>query len=234
MKIAVYTSIFGTYDELIEEQFKSPNIDYICFTDTDYISSTWKVKKVIPIYEDANRNAKKYKILPHRYLKDYDFSIWIDGNIKVIDDVTKLVDINPYKVFDHNQNILDPRNCIYKEADAIIDLGNQNMQRTPERGIKNYKDNPNTILKQIEKYKREGYPANNGLATNSIIVRWHNQDSVINLMEDWWQEIKYNSRRDQLSFDYICWKNNFSYKFLEGDSRNNKYFVSLGAHKGKK
>ena len=234
MKIAIYTSIFGAYDELIDDQFTSPSIDYICFSDIEYSSKIWKVIKSTPIYEDSNRNAKKYKILPHRYLKDYDVSIWIDGNVKVINDPTKLIDKNPYKVFDHNQNILDPRDCIYKEANAIIQLGNENMQRTPEKGVKNYKDSPNLIINQIQRYQKEGYPSNNGLATNSIILRWHNQQSVIDLMEHWWQEIKHNSKRDQLSFDYVCWKNNFKYKTIPGDSRNNEYFVSLGPHKGKK
>jgi hypothetical protein len=234
MKVAIYTSIFGAYDELIDDQFTSPSIDYICFSDMEYSSKIWRVIKSTPIYEDSNRNAKKYKILPHRYLKDYDVSIWIDGNVKVINDPTKLIDKNPYKVFDHNQNILDPRDCIYKEANAIIQLGNENMQRTPEKGIKNYKDSPNLIINQVQRYQKEGYPANNGLATNSIILRWHNQQSVIDLMEDWWQEIKHNSKRDQLSFDYVCWKNNFKYKTISGDSRNNEYFISLGPHKGKK
>jgi hypothetical protein len=52
-------------------------------------------------------------------------------------------------------------------------------------------------------------------------------------MEDWWTEIKYNSKRDQLSFNYIVWKNKFNFVYLQGDSRNNEYFVSMGKHKGK-
>ena len=84
MKIAVYTSIFGKYDVLHEDQFKMEGVDYLCFTDEDLKSNTWNIIKSIPLYNDPNRNAKKYKILPHRYLKDYDYSVWIDGNILVI------------------------------------------------------------------------------------------------------------------------------------------------------
>ena len=43
-------------------------------------------------------------------------------------------------------------------------------------------------------------------------------------MEDWWSEIKYNSKRDQLSFNYIAWKNNFKFNYIPGQTRNNKYF----------
>jgi hypothetical protein len=233
MKIAVYTSIFGGYDNLIDDQFQMDGVDFICFTDRNIESKTWKVVKSTPIYNDPNRNAKKYKILPHRYLKDYDWSIWIDGNIKVISDIRPMCDGDPYKVYDHMQ-VFDKRNCIYDEAQAILNFGKINSERTPERGIKNWKDNPQLIVEQMNRYMVEGYPKNNGLATNPIIIRNHNNSDVIKNMEDWWIEIKYNSKRDQLSFNYIAWKNKFNFVYLQGDSRNNEYFVSIGKHTGKK
>lgn len=233
MKIAVYTSIFGGYDNLIDDQFQMEGADFICFTDRDIESKTWKIVKSTPIYNDPNRNAKKYKILPHRYLKDYDWSIWIDGNIKVISDIRPMCDGDPYKVYDHMQ-VFDKRDCIYNEAQAILNFGKINSERTPERGIKNWKDNPRVIIEQMNRYMVEGYPKNNGLATNPIIIRNHNNSDVIKNMEDWWVEIKYNSKRDQLSFNYIAWKNKFNFVYLQGDSRNNEYFVSVGKHTGKK
>ena len=233
MKIAIYTSIFGGYDDLIDDQYQMDGVDYICFTDRDLESETWKVIKSTPIYNDPNRNAKKYKILPHRYLKDYDYSIWIDGNIKVISDIRALCNGDSYKVYDHMQ-VFDKRNCIYDEAQAILNFGKINSERTPERGIKNWKDNPKLIVDQMNRYISEGYPKNNGLATNPIIVRNHNDSDTIAVMEDWWSEIKYNSKRDQLSFNYIVWKNQFNFVYLQGDSRNNEYFVSVGKHRGKK
>ena len=41
------------------------------------------------------------------------------------------------------------------------------------------------------------------------IVRRHNEDQVINLMSEWWFQINKYSYRDQISFPYVCWKNNF-------------------------
>lgn len=226
MKIAVYTSIFGGYDELHDNQYKMEGVDYLCFTDSDIKSDTWEVIKSTPIYNDPNRNAKKYKVLPHRYLSQYDYSVWIDGNIVIVNDIRDLVTQHNYQVFDHNQTQLDPRDCIYQEYEAIIRLGKSNGG--------NYKDNPQIMYTQVKRYLDEGYPQHNGLATNPIILRNHNDSEVINVMEDWWTEIKYGSRRDQLSFDYIAWKNDFNFVYLQGDSRNNEYFVQTGKHKGKK
>lgn len=233
MKIAVYTSIFGGYDNLIEDQFQMEGVDYICFTDVDIQSKTWKIIKSNPIYNDSNRNAKKYKILPHRYLKNYDWSIWVDGNIKVVSDIRGLCNGDPYKVYDHMQ-VFDKRDCIYDEAQAILNFGKINSEKTPERNIKNWKDNPKLIVDQVNRYSLEGYPKQNGLATNPIIIRNHHDFNVIKNMEDWWNEIKYNSKRDQLSFNYIAWKNKFNFVYLHGDLRNNEYFVSIGKHIGKK
>lgn len=235
-KIAIYTSIFGGYDNL-QEQPSIDGVDYICFTDSKIESSTWDIVPSLPLYKDPNRNAKKYKILPHRYLKKYEYSIWIDGNFSIVSDpkilLKKYLTDKNIAFFNHQNTALDPRNCIYKEAEAIFTLGQQNFQRTPERGEKNFKDNPDIISKQINKYKNEGYPSNNGLIKGGVILRKHNEPDVIETMENWWEEIKYNSKRDQLSFNYVAWKNDLEYNFIPGDLRNNNLFKQNSKHKGK-
>lgn len=234
MKVVIYTSIFGGYDNLIQDHLTFPDVDYICFTDCKFESELWEVRNEIPIYNDANRNAKKYKVLPHRYLSQYDYSIWIDGNIKVVGDIRELLTDKLYQIYDHMKvEVYDRRNCIYDEAKAILNFGRINSERYPEKGIRNWKDNPKLITAQMQKYQAEGYPPQNGLATTPIMIRQHNHPDVIKHNEDWWTEIKYNSKRDQLSFDYVAWKNKFSYDFLAGDSRNNSYFKSIGKHIGK-
>ena len=36
-----------------------------------------------------------------------------------------------------------------------------------------------------------------------VILRRHNEKDCVRVMEDWWTEIKYGSKRDQLSFNYV-------------------------------
>jgi hypothetical protein len=237
-KIAIYTSIFGNYDNLTEPAVQPENCDFICFTDADIHSDVWKIIKVTPIYSDSNRNAKKYKVLPHRFLKEYDYSIWIDGNMLLLSDPTSLIesilDNCNVAFFNHANNLLDSRNCLYDEAEHIISIGNKNYQLNPERGKLAYKDNPATIKRQIEKYQHSGYPTKNGLITGMVIVRRHCAADCIQTMEDWWTEIQYNSKRDQLSFNYCAWKNNLKFNYILGDSRDNTYFKNMGKHTGKK
>ena len=235
MKKVIYTSIFGGYDTLKDPIYLPKGYDFIAFTDIDLKSNIWEVRKKHPIYKDNTRNAKKYKVLPHRFLSDYDISIYIDGNYVIKNDVNELVEKflqNANAAFyDHNQQPdYDKRDCIYQEASAIKYLYdiNPGTNKTP-------KDNLDVIHKQVSKYADEGYPQHNGLINGGIILRKHNEKDCISTMEDWWTEIKYNSRRDQLSFNYVAWKNELRFNYIDGDSRNNKYFVrDTKSHKGKK
>jgi hypothetical protein len=227
LKSIIYTSIFGGYDVPIEQ--KLPNgWDWKCFSEENSLL----------LYTDNTRNAKRFKVLPHRHLQDYEYSIFIDGNMKVVGNVNELVDkyLSDSNVafFSHAQNKLDPRDCIYDEAQTILDLGEKNMKRSPKKGVLNYKDDPEIVKRQVERYMDMHYPSHNGLITGMVILRRHNEKDCIKAMEDWWTEIKYNSKRDQLSFNYIAWKNKLKFSYIQGDSRDNKYFLNMGKHKGKK
>ena len=105
------------------------------------------------------------------------------------------------------------RQCLYDEQERCIDYN---------------KDDPTRILQQVNRYHAEGYPRNNGLAECNVIVRRHNHPGVIKVMCDWWREIENGSRRDQISFPYVLWKNGMRYCQLNngiGNVRTDKRFV---------
>ena len=231
MNKVIYTAIFGDYDYLERPQVVPKGFDFICFTDSEIKSDFWEVRKVTPLYQDSTRNARKYKILPHRFLQNYDISIWMDGNFLIRGDLNELLDnylsdVN-FACHDHMNCALDPRNCVYQEAQAIIWLGENDPN-------KRYKDDPTIIKTQVDKYFQEGYPRENGLIVSGVLLRKHNQKDVVTTMERWWEEIKYGSKRDQLSFDYSVWKTNLKYNYIEGDIRDNKYFKLLSHNHQKK
>ena len=91
------------------------------------------------------------------------------------------------------------RNSINSEIDAVI------VAR---------KDTKEKALFLRERYKNISYPDNNGLSENNIIIRKHNNKSCIKLMENWWEEIRKYSHRDQLSLSYIIWKTGIKVKYL--------------------
>ena len=231
MKKVIYTAIIGNYDDLEEPKYIPEGYDFICFTDQDIKkpNSVWKIRQVLPLYEDNTRTARKYKILPHRFLSEYDVSIWTDGNELIVGDVDKLqnqfLNDKNMAVYNH-MSCWDRRNCVYQEAQAIFDLGN--------RDSNNWKDNPSIIIKQMERYNLEKYPPNNGLIVSGVMFRKHNNQNIIKAMEFWWQELKRGSKRDQLSFDYSMWKTNTQFNWINQDIRNDGFVLEVKHNKSKK
>ena len=101
------------------------------------------------------------------------------------------------------------RDCIYQEATTCISSN---------------KDSSLTITKQMDEYRKEGYPEHNGLIASGILFRNHNDKQVIKVMQDWYGQLENYSYRDQLSFNYACYKNNFTYDEAKIFYLKNPYF----------
>ena len=222
-KIVVYTCITGGYDDLKKLSNVTPGVDYICFTDNkDLKSDIWKIR---PIPEELLTYSKVkqqrgVKILQHRYLPEYDISIWVDANMDVkgnLNDYLKNFDFNKYSVFIPEH---PARKCIYKEKTACVSL-----KKITGDGIK-------LADKQMARYKAEKFPENDGLVQTNIVIRKHNTEYCKKLMELWWNELKDYSHRDQLSFNYALWKNGKEkFKYLGKTTCNSKTFKWSIRHK---
>lgn len=208
-KTVCYTCITGNYDNLKHPYIISQNIDYICFTDNMQIQGG--IWKLIPIPNELKylNNVKKQRIIkicPHRYLKDYNISIWVDGNIQIKNDLNKFV-----AQYDLNENFLYTRihpfrNCIYDEAEACVKMN---------------KDTNFNIQQQIQKYKDDGYPAHIGMVETGILLRKHNNIKCQLLCNNWATELLKYSHRDQLSFNYVCWKNKYICGIMKNEFKLN-------------
>ena len=222
-RYVVYTCILGPYNGLLPQpQF--PDVDYICFTDQKFKSRHWKIIQ-IPSSTDPARESRRAKILPHLFLEDYEYSMYIDGNCIILKNPIPLIlsALKNYTMahFDHKHSS-DSRGCIYKEHLAIIDIYNKSGR---------LKDDFEVMQKQIQIFKKEGYPENFGLIKGTVLIRKHNDSKLKQIMEEWWNIVQTGSKRDQLSFNYVAWKNNFKSLYLNGDVRNNTYVYMLGSHR---
>lgn len=219
-KVAVYTAVTGGYDDVIIPSVVEEDFDYICFTDNeDFKSDFWEVRYITDSDDlDNIRKARKCKILPHKYLPEYDCSFWIDGNFNTIgslkDYVKKYYKNNKLLAIEHEE-----RRCIYREAQACIDQNKDSIEK---------------IENQINRYKEEGYPYHNGLVASGILFREHKDSELIDVMNTWYDEVKNYSYRDQLSFNYACWKHNFKFDLSDLYYFKNEYFERLGHTKNKK
>jgi Protein of unknown function (DUF616)/UDP-glucose/GDP-mannose dehydrogenase family, NAD binding domain/UDP-glucose/GDP-mannose dehydrogenase family, UDP binding domain len=215
--VVMYTAITNNYDILKEVNYPSPDIDYIAFTDNkDLKSKTWKIIYLENLVMDSHiKTVKYYKMLPHIFLPHYQYSIWIDGSMKIRQDIQPLLEQlyqYPLTVFKHPE-----RNCIYQEMEAC------RMWNL---------DNEFTMRKQMDLYRSKGYPKDNGLISSGVLLRQHNHPHVIKVMEDWWEEIFSHSKRDQLSFNFVAWKNGIDYQTLRWQDLIN--YFRIYPHIGKR
>lgn len=217
LKIVIYTCIYGKYNNLRAHVKQNINCDYICFTDDETLKND--VFKVI-VYKPLDYYEKKSEINPVNYniintilmrshldwvqpLKNYDICIYLDANATIqspnlISETLQSIDINNYDFIISKHPW---RSCVYDEASICIGTG----------GKYKYTD----LEKQIEYYKNEGYPQNNGLYWNGFIFYLKPfSEKMTRFYELYTEELikhtkdktKYYHPQGQVSLPYVFWK----------------------------
>jgi hypothetical protein len=223
-RIAIYTAIFGGYDKFIEPECLPDNCDFYIITDT--VINHGSVWKLIPVdlknfNLEAKSNAIKnrfFKMFPDKLFPEYKYSIYVDGNIKIVTDLTEFItNFNKYGIKMHNHY---RRNCVYKEIDRCLMVG---------------KDTCSNLIAHREHLVNEGMPREYGMLEAAIIVRDHHNPYCIELMNEWWSEFSKYSKRDQISLPYILWKNNIKVNELAllGNDINSDYAIKRINHNKK-
>lgn len=193
-KIAVYTANFGNYDKIFVPEVVPENVDYYYFSDAKPLKLKryiWRdAKKYIPdaVISPIKRN-RYLKMHPDELFPEYEYSIYLDSNIKIIGDITDFFGTSKsgISVFKHNR-----RDCLFYEAMTIVNY---------KRAI------PQDVVIQMNRYLEEGMPLHFGLMEMPIIAREHKNKYCKKIMNLWWEEFNKGAQRDQLSFMYSVWKN---------------------------
>lgn len=202
MRKAIFTVLLNKYDEL-KPAPRFPGWDTILFTDHHYPNlKGWTIHKVKP-QEDSARESRKYKFLSHQYLAQYNLVCYIDANMNLHTEP-------PSKPvwFAHPM-----RKDVKTEATRCIQLK---------------KDDAHTIQRQLDFYKKEGFPDKSGLYQNGFFVREHSAEQN-KLMEYTMQLLQQYSCRDQLAFPFAIWKTGITPPNI---LKNNEWrnFINIDRH----
>jgi Protein of unknown function (DUF616) len=201
MKRVVYTCLFG-YSELFNDfKYERDGIDFVCFTDDPELRSDfWKIELLPRRVLDPARASKKIKALPHVYLAQYDHSLYIDNTVRLKAAPKRMFEQylapakSPLLCFRHYE-----RDCVYDEAKAVLSLNFD----TPER-----------VNPQMALYRYLGYPAKNGLAKTTLLLRQHQNAALQRVMNTWHEQVLCHSKRDQLSLLPACRFENFELEYI--------------------
>jgi hypothetical protein len=218
-KFAIYTAIIDNYDTQANLKLGQPieGVDYFCYSDVPLDLPNFVTQRIWQRkYKDATRDAREIKVQAFQNFKEYDWVIWIDANcsMNAAELIRYLINESdatcPIKTFTH-----DVRNCAYDEAFWAFTKA---------------ADSPAIISHQINGYNAEGFPANFGLANTNLVIRKPTDATAIRFSEAWLQQIKKGSRRDQLSFDYVRWKEDITVETIPGIWYNNRFCRRTASH----
>ncbi len=202
-KIAVFTAIAGEYDLLVEPAKGSAGADFFVFTDdVNGRSSVWRQEPFEYVSGDPTRTARFVKTHPHLYFRDYDWAIWLDGNLILNCDPRELLPTDDISasVFTWKHPL---RNCVYEEGKECI---------------RREKDDTEIIEAHIHNLRKSKFPERAGLFETSVFVTRLGAPDIKAFYDAWWSEIDRGSKRDQLSLPVAIKKSGVKVGFL-GDDR---------------
>lgn len=214
----IYTSVVGGFDNLIQPKCKDDSFDYICFVrkgqNEPKKQGVWKIEE-IPFDSPNNRLLSRFpKLLPHKVVSQYDYSLWIDGNVS----------INDYRLYDIINKKIESEvlysgvnhwgwDCAYDEA-----VGIANKVKEPL----------SSLARTVRFLKKNNFPRHYGLYENNVILRKHNDSTIVNFDNLWWDLFCKYAKRDQLCHPFCYRKVGLEFDYLlpkKYCARNHPYFT---------
>lgn len=211
-KVAIITSLYGSYDTIVEQNHISGHeVDWYCFANKEIKSNRWKIittpyhlsdntKGKNSIHNNINNptiynmmSAKYYKTQSHYIdiLQSYDYIAWIDARVLVKDQFIPFI----FSMIKKNKKLINykhsKRNNIMKEVSASLDQKRYVEQK---------------IINQYQIYKDRGFPDQSGLFENGVFIRTIKNENINNMFDLWWKHNVEYSFQDQLSYPYVLWK----------------------------
>lgn len=188
--IVAYTAIAGGYDVLRPIPPAIRGVEFVCLTDDLRLNASgWRSRLLPNSGSSVQARCRWAKFFPDVLFPDHEYSIYIDGNIEVIGPISALIDeLQDFAIAMYEHPF---RQCAYDEATECELIGF---------------DQPESIRRQLNRYRLEGFPSKYGLYEANVIVRLHRDPALQRAMRLWWNEWQSGVKRDQLSLTYVLWK----------------------------
>lgn len=211
-KVVVFTSTLGPTDPLHTPSVIPEGVDYFCVTDQAIpTSSVWRPVQYDAI-GDPVRASRRVKLRLHEIVRqvapDCDVYLWIDAAYEL--HVDPRVFLPSVLRADFGVLVHPHRSSIIDEAAAIM---KRDKPPHPSQAV---------LDRQVDRYLSERYP-DRILSSTGLFVR-RNDARTARFNDAWWLEFNaHRHTRDQMSFDYVAWKQGMTIHYLEGHYRANPY-----------
>lgn len=188
-RIVIYTCVTGSYDT-VQQPYPAPEgFDFIQFVAKgvphNERNGVWKIEELPVSWDNPIITSRFPKLSPQTLLEDYEYSLWIDGNVQIANPevyniCTRLMDAGVQYA-----GIIHPsRDCAYEECERVLKDDRESLAR---------------LLHVVRYLHKNSLPRHAGLMENNVIFRKHNDPAVIEF-DRLWQErfVLHSPKRDQL------------------------------------
>lgn len=202
-KGVVYTVITGDYDTINEPEAGDSELSYILLTDKERpgYKGKWEIRVIDnPDNLDNIRLSRYPKMFPDLFFPEYDYSIYVDGSFIIKKDMRSFVET-------------------YRRDSGMICYAHFSSESIADEAVllaERGKADKSVVDRQIAAYEKDGYGSKGYIAELGCIARDHHDEALKKVMQDWWDEyMSYEHTRDQISFDYVTWKNGYIFDLCD-------------------
>ncbi len=212
-KKVIYTVITNQYDHLFPSLEEQDGWDMICFTDDEgLIGAGWQVKPIPQFIQkqadgDAVKTARLVKLLPHRFLEDYEYSLYLDAN--------RLLSQKADVFVEDCEDDIVCLGSLYVDAYAAVEnlIFEETKKQEEDTELLFSQPKPleesqkNMIEDLVVQWQKGGLPEYSGCPGTAVMGRRHNRPSVVQVMESWAEYVQSGLTIDEVAFPYACYKN---------------------------
>ena len=222
MRKVIYTCLTGGYDVLKQPAVTDSSFDYVCFTDdaSRGHDGIWELRP-IPFEADAVTRARYAKLHPHTLLPEYEVSVFMDANLCISGEefyaqVEYAISAGHLVAgLPHPQ-----RDCVWDELRYCY----LKDKLTTAQAFRHHR-----FLGRIS------MPRHAGLYETNVLLRFHNEPTVVALDTKWWELFSACCSRDQLTFTPALLLQGFKmppHLFSKARCARNVPFVQYTLHPG--
>jgi len=216
-KLIIYTCITNGYDEIPNEHYYDPDVQYVCFTDGSVEEKgAWEFRE-IPIKHDCPLRLSLYpKIMQHKVFPLGSQVVWIDGCYIITKEFVEY----SKKIFENHTraHIVHPMKFTYFEEVTESFIAEFNSQED--------------ILNITKRVKELGFDFKKYV--NPMCATFWNTvtEDTAKFNEMWWELSQISTRCDQIGFVVSKYFNDLNWREIEDISDIGTNFTSLDHRKG--
>jgi len=208
----VFTVLTGNYEPLLEQPAAyESELPFICFTDDENLTSaSWQIRTIVPaILRDSSRSSRVPKIVTHRFLPEFDVSLYIDNSVLLTAPAEEALD----ELLPEGAAMGAIRHSYRERLGAEFDAVRAAQMDMAEK-----------IDEQREHYLLADPSAMElPVLCGGIMARRHHDPLVAATMHRWLAHVMRYSRRDQLSLPVVLKQSGLDVHVSNSDIRQSSW-----------